>query len=248
MQESKKIAWKRILAEGMAIVLSILIAFWIDAWWGDQVERRTLLEYLKKFETELVNNDELLDNSLVESAEKLLALNNVFWILSDADSQDSPETFQKYLGNSLWFFITDVEMSSFADLANSGAMRLVRDDRLSDAIKRYKWSADSLHDQFQFQQSTYNDILIPLLFRYTVLSDLWPEYTTNLESESEDFGKPPASPYSIDVEGLRSQEAWNALFSWKILVIEQRGSVMYMKNTGLELHGLLQAEIEFLSR
>jgi hypothetical protein len=33
MRNSNAIPWKRLTAEGTAIVLSILLAFWIDAWW-----------------------------------------------------------------------------------------------------------------------------------------------------------------------------------------------------------------------
>jgi hypothetical protein len=40
MSEDLKIPWARILAEGGAIVISILLAFWIDAWWQRQTELR----------------------------------------------------------------------------------------------------------------------------------------------------------------------------------------------------------------
>ena len=34
------IQWKRTSAEGFAIVISILLAFWIDTWWEDRKEAR----------------------------------------------------------------------------------------------------------------------------------------------------------------------------------------------------------------
>lgn len=39
MTSSREIPWSRILAEGTAIVLSILLAFSIDAWWEERQER-----------------------------------------------------------------------------------------------------------------------------------------------------------------------------------------------------------------
>lgn len=36
MAESKTIAWKQISIEAVAIILSILLAFAIDAWWTDR--------------------------------------------------------------------------------------------------------------------------------------------------------------------------------------------------------------------
>ena len=40
MHASKNIPWARLTAEGVAIVVSILLAFSIDAWWADRLERR----------------------------------------------------------------------------------------------------------------------------------------------------------------------------------------------------------------
>jgi hypothetical protein len=36
----RNIHWPRIIAEGTVIVVSILLAFWIDAWWQGQVEKK----------------------------------------------------------------------------------------------------------------------------------------------------------------------------------------------------------------
>ena len=35
----QKIAWKRLFAEGAAILISILLAFGIEAWWQEQIRR-----------------------------------------------------------------------------------------------------------------------------------------------------------------------------------------------------------------
>ena len=46
MSDSNSIPWKRLSAEAVAIVVSILLAFWIDAWWDarqDQSEEREIL-------------------------------------------------------------------------------------------------------------------------------------------------------------------------------------------------------------
>ena len=46
MTETKTIPWKRLVVEAAAIVVSILLAFGIDAWWdarNDVVEEREIL-------------------------------------------------------------------------------------------------------------------------------------------------------------------------------------------------------------
>ena len=43
---TQKIAWSRTLAEGAAILASILPAFWIDAWWDGREEDELSQSYL----------------------------------------------------------------------------------------------------------------------------------------------------------------------------------------------------------
>ena len=42
----------------MAIVASILLAFAVDAWWAERLDRRTELEELNRLEQEFAENDE----------------------------------------------------------------------------------------------------------------------------------------------------------------------------------------------
>ena len=53
MEKYREIPWPRIFAEGVAIVVSILLAFSIEAWWQDRVEtqreREVLLALLDDF-------------------------------------------------------------------------------------------------------------------------------------------------------------------------------------------------------
>ena len=57
MNESQDIPWRRIFAEGAAIVAGILLAFAIDAWWDDQVEikeeQRLLAALANEFESNM---------------------------------------------------------------------------------------------------------------------------------------------------------------------------------------------------
>ena len=64
MSKVSEIPWPRILAEGTAIVVSILLAFSIEAWWTDRQEQaeqeRILLALKKEFETNLATIEEQL--------------------------------------------------------------------------------------------------------------------------------------------------------------------------------------------
>ena len=55
---------KRLATEGVVIVLSILLAFAIDAWWGEWREKTAEIEQLARVSTELVSNAEIVQRKL----------------------------------------------------------------------------------------------------------------------------------------------------------------------------------------
>ena len=61
MIEPNAIAWKRLIAEAAAIVVSILLAFSIDAWWETRQDRVEEHEILIGLEAEFVDLKERLD-------------------------------------------------------------------------------------------------------------------------------------------------------------------------------------------
>ena len=48
MQNIRQIAWPRIFPEAAAIIVSILVAFWIDAWWEERQESEEALSLLQE--------------------------------------------------------------------------------------------------------------------------------------------------------------------------------------------------------
>ena len=61
MTDTRDIHWKKIGAEGVAIVVSILLAFWIDAWWDNKKELNEEKEILIGLEIEFTDLKQRLD-------------------------------------------------------------------------------------------------------------------------------------------------------------------------------------------
>ena len=67
--EQKRIPWIQIAVEGAAIVISILLAFSIDAWWQERLERLDELQELERLQTEFETNISGIDQfSVIERA------------------------------------------------------------------------------------------------------------------------------------------------------------------------------------
>ena len=78
MQSKQDIPWARITIEATAIIVSILVAFAIDAWWEDRRERQEERDYLSSLRQELIIGLDLLANresvhkEIIESHEDLI--------------------------------------------------------------------------------------------------------------------------------------------------------------------------------
>lgn len=103
MASIREIPWPRILAEGIAIVVSILLAFLIQAWWeGRQSsdDERVVLEalYIDLNQKKLrLVQDQRLSETIIETGTKLLAATG------DTESSLDQESLDELIGNLLWY-------------------------------------------------------------------------------------------------------------------------------------------------
>jgi hypothetical protein len=106
---SPNTSWSKFLSEGAIIVVSILIAFWIDAWWDERQkrddERATLEVLLAEFLQIKENIDDIQDYqvAILESVYRLAELsespdpdisdNDLNLLLGDLTWHSTPENF-----------------------------------------------------------------------------------------------------------------------------------------------------------
>ena len=64
MNNTQSIRWRRISVEAAAIVVSILLAFSIDAWWQDRSDQIRLKEYLSQVRADTLDNQRRLTEAL----------------------------------------------------------------------------------------------------------------------------------------------------------------------------------------
>jgi len=71
---TSRLPWLRVTAEGTAIVVSILLAFGIQAWWEGRQQQTELRQLLLLLDTELTRNSRLLEASIAAHDEILAAI------------------------------------------------------------------------------------------------------------------------------------------------------------------------------
>jgi len=135
MEKNRQIPWRRVLLEGAVIVVSILLAFSIDAWWSNRIEqqreREQLVSMLTEFEASLSGLDEVLTSiqGHASDVESLIALLKV--------AGDEPVMVPgPLLGSAITWRTSDVSTSTLDALMASGDLNLLRNVELRANLAR----------------------------------------------------------------------------------------------------------------
>lgn len=162
---SHSIPWLRLVTEGAAIVVSILLALAADTAWQSRRERSEEKEELSRLEAEFRTNYDMFvedlagQESLVEYNERLLAF------LEEAPDDSRQRVPNGLLLSLLFAPIWEPESASLDALIASGRVSLLRAREVREGIAA--WSADlsSTIDGQRRAREFYVDQLLPYLSR-----------------------------------------------------------------------------------
>lgn len=121
--------------EAVAIVVSILLAFSIDAWWSDYKDRQYGDEYAARIEGELEGIRDVLRMHLRSIDRKIAAGESVEDFFSGANRELSPNLLISSMYNMGRDRFETFDTTTFDDLISSGQFVLVEDTELRAAIR-----------------------------------------------------------------------------------------------------------------
>jgi hypothetical protein len=220
MPNSQTIPWKRIYAEGAAIVVSILLAFSIEAWWEDfqnrSEEQGILLSLKSEFEQNLtfIETEISYRNAVIQSILKIFDA-------SVGRSSLQPQELDELIGHVTWWQNIDFFRGAIDNLLQSGSLSLIENEELRQILasmpSRYESTTRS---ELSDRDFTVN-VVIPFLNSQASLSQIANTMTkgrpgTGLSSTPPIYpaGEPQDhSRLLFDQEflGTLVQEHWNHL-------------------------------------
>lgn len=171
MANDKNIPWKRIYAEGAAIVVSILLAFSIEAWWEDfqdrSEERGILLSLKSEFEQNLtfIETEISYRNAVIQSILKIFDA-------SVGRSALQPQELDELIGDVTWWQNIEFFRGAIDSLLQSGSLSLIKNEELRRTLasmpSRYESTTRSELNDRDF---TVN-VVIPFLNSHASLSQI----------------------------------------------------------------------------
>ena len=194
MKNRQDIPWPRIFAEGVAIVISILLAFAIDAWWqaqrDGQRERETLLALLDDFETTKSNihNAQEFHRAIQQNTINLLKA-----VTESNPSLSNDEIEQLVVGITWWDGWSHFPTGAVNSVVFGGDLAILTDDVLRKLVADWPSKIDRFEKAQRQDYDFFFNVLMPFLRGNSYL----PQQATVVASIP---GGADIPPFAIDLE------------------------------------------------
>jgi hypothetical protein len=103
MTALKEYQWKRLAAEALAIIVSILFAFAIDAWWDDRKSSRDERILLQSLVEDLYDKKEMLVGDRIYNQAIARAVTGLLTEANSVDSTIGENAIDRMIGDTWWF-------------------------------------------------------------------------------------------------------------------------------------------------
>jgi len=141
MNNSRNIPWLRIFVEGTAVVLSILLAFAIDAWWSERLDRISERQELLRLQSEFEENRDHNPSSTgtAQSKAKTATLQIYELLIGAADNDiDYIEVPDLLLADMLAAPTLDLLTPVLDSLIRSGRIEIIQNSEILTEIATWQ--------------------------------------------------------------------------------------------------------------
>ena len=205
----KELRWRSALLEGFAVLVAILLAFGIDAWWDIRSERAEARAYIEAMRTELIANRETLREELDVlrgwMAESEQFLNTVV----APDASPSYDEVRKMVWETGPYRTTPLARAALDDLISSGGFQVIESAELRRVLADYERSLDRDAGEQQDIREFFNRFVLP----YHVSQGSYTEF------DWEEYAEIQESPvvFPFDVEAFVGNRTYANLLIARIL-------------------------------
>ena len=230
--QGNKIPWPRVLAESLAIVASILLAFAIDRWWDARQARKEEIASLTPLFGELIDLQGRLshnDNYLAAiqlSARRLIAVGN-----GQGEAMSDAE-IDRVLCDQLWYSSPETLDTPELDyLADSSALDLLQDSRLRRSIGALSYSISSARRPLVRDYDFYMNQLLPYLTRHAAMPQIWNVncHRPGHPTEAFPYGTKLAQGKPVSHRPLAEDRGFQGLMTVRIDILAEAQSDAHLK-------------------
>ena len=198
--------WRHPVIEGLAVLLGILVAFGIDAWWQERTDRATERELLSALAAEWRDARDGFEGHAASLDAEFDVSADVVRVLGSPESRvisnDSLHVLTRRMAPPT---IYHAPRAALDDLTSSGGIALLQSDLLRRGIAGYR---QSLAENLRVQELLLDIWLVhlaPYLYEHSTL-ELLPE-----QSSAMGTADPPPVPIRVDREAYLGNRTYQNL-------------------------------------
>jgi hypothetical protein len=152
---TRSIPWPRILAEGIVIIVSILLALAADSWYQDRSDRLASEEYLERLAADLSADTATFHLMLDVLHRKDANLEAVARVALGSEGPDSAFFESLNATQFLGFNAPGAQRATYDDLIATGGIGLIRDQALRGRIVSYYDYAENQSRRIEERRTEY---------------------------------------------------------------------------------------------
>lgn len=156
--------WGILFLEMTLIVLSILIAFALDAWWDEQIQRREEGSHLESLRDELIASRSALGEIIQSVQQHGDNVDTLVGLLQSAGS-DSVIVSNELLGSVVSWRTSDVSISTLESLSASGNLGIITNPGIRKALIGFPAVVQDVQEDEEIGRDFVEYVLSPALAR-----------------------------------------------------------------------------------
>jgi hypothetical protein len=164
---NNRIPWSRLLFEGVVVVISILVAFAIDAWWDSRKVKLLEEDFLARLEVAFEENAQLAERAIERGMDDSLLLEQFI--------QMTPEEAEQIPPNQTWAFLrallrpnlfSQLNTAALTAILDAGQLSAESDPQLLTTIAEWRATAGELDSQNDKLQDLDQEVTQALSFHH----------------------------------------------------------------------------------
>jgi hypothetical protein len=162
---TRQIPWARIFAEGVAIVVSILLAFGIQAWWDEFQAGSRERSHLGALQAEFRENIDSLRSKITEHESLERSASALLSIGYGHAPVPSPDSVRSLVSGTFWIPAFSPLTTSYDNLVSTGELQLIGDEALQRLLATFFVQLERSRQE-DWQREQYMSVVNPYLLAF----------------------------------------------------------------------------------
>ena len=209
MPPNQELKWRSAVLDGFAVLVGILLAFAIDAWWDLRSQNEEARAYLVALETELLENRKIIDGDLVVLRSWVADSRSFLEDVVSPSAEPSNEQVARMIWQTGPWETTPLLRAALEDLKSSGGLPAIESAALRHAIADYDRNLDRDASRLDGVRNNFREYIL----QYHV------QHSSFTESEWEEYAEVEESlaGFEFDTEAFAANRTYANLLILRIL-------------------------------